>query len=50
VKHVRAVGAVGVALALLEAAGCTNSSPPPKVGVVADSVFRPGPNGFTFQK
>jgi hypothetical protein len=36
-------------LALLVLAGCGSSSPPPKVGVVADSGFRPGPNGFTFQ-
>jgi hypothetical protein len=36
-------------LALLALTACNSSSPPPKVGVVADSGFRPGPNGFTFQ-
>jgi hypothetical protein len=34
---------------MLAAAGCSGSSPPPAIGVVADSGFRPGPNGFAFQ-
>ena len=46
---VGAFGALSVSLALLGLVGCSSSSPPPKVGVVADSGFRPGPNGFTFQ-
>jgi hypothetical protein len=44
-----AIAVVGVWLALLGLVACSSSSPPPKVGVVADSGFRPGPNGFTFQ-
>ena len=47
--QVRGVGAVCALLALLVLAGCSSSSPPPPVGVVADSGFRPGPDGFTFQ-
>ena len=46
-KHVWAIAVLGALLALPGA--CSSSSPPPKVGVVADSGFRPGPNGFTFQ-
>jgi hypothetical protein len=45
----RTIGPLSVSLALLALAGCNNSSPPPKVGIVADSGFRPGPNGFAFQ-
>ena len=49
----RAVGAAGVTLSLLAAAGCSSgsSSHPPNspVGVVADSGFRPPANGFSFQ-
>ena len=49
-RSVRAGGALCVTLALLVLAGCSNSSSPPPVGsVVADSGFRPAPNGFTFQ-
>ena len=44
-----AVGAVCGLLAVLALAGCSSSSSPPPIGVVADSGFRPGPNGFTFQ-
>jgi hypothetical protein len=40
---------LGVSLALLAPGACSSSSPPPPIGVVADSGFRPGPNGFTFQ-
>jgi hypothetical protein len=31
-----------------EAGTCFSSSPPPAIGTVADSGFRPGSNGFTF--
>jgi hypothetical protein len=37
------------AVALPALAACSGSSSPPPVGVVADSGFRPGPDGFTFQ-
>jgi hypothetical protein len=50
------MGGVGLALVLLVAAACSSSSSssssPPKnlpVGTVADSGFRPGQNGFSFQ-
>jgi hypothetical protein len=53
IRHSRAVGAIGVAVSLLLAAGCSSSSSsPPKnlpVGTVADTGFRPNQNGFTFQ-
>src|SRR6516225_11358783 len=48
-RRVRAIAVLSVSVALLALASCSSSSPPPKVGVVADSGFRPGPNGFTFQ-
>jgi hypothetical protein len=49
-RRVGAIVGLGVSVAMLALAGCGgSSSPPPKVGVVADSGFRPGPNGFTFQ-
>jgi hypothetical protein len=48
-RDVRAIVVLGASLALLGLAACSSSSPPPEVGVVADSGFRPGPNGFTFQ-
>ena len=38
------VGLMAVALP-----ACSSSSPPPPIGIVADSGFRPGPDGFTFQ-
>jgi hypothetical protein len=38
-----------VSVVLLGLTACGSSSAPPKVGVVADSGFRPGSNGFTFQ-
>jgi hypothetical protein len=41
--------ALAASLGCLALGACSSSSPPPKVGVVADSGFRPGPNGFTFQ-
>jgi hypothetical protein len=47
--RVRAIAVSGLLLALLTLAACGSSSPPPKVGVVADSGFRPDANGFTFQ-
>ena len=47
-RLVRGIVIVAAALPLLALAACSSSSPP-KVGVVADSGFRPGPNGFTFQ-
>jgi hypothetical protein len=49
VRWVRAIGALCVALVLLALAACSSSSPPPKVGIVVDSGFRPSPDGFTFQ-
>src|SRR3974390_767656 len=51
-RPVGTIGALGVWLGLLTGAAtaCSSSSPPPPpVGVVADSGFRPGPDGFTFQ-
>src|SRR6516225_5664704 len=48
-KKLRAISVLCVLLALWALAACSSSSPPPKVGVVADSGFRPAPNGFTFQ-
>ncbi len=47
-RLVRGIAILAAALPLLALAACSSSSPP-KVGVVADSGFRPGPNGFTFQ-
>jgi hypothetical protein len=47
--RVRAIAVMGVSLVLLAPASCSGSPPPPKVGVVADSGFRPGPDGFPFQ-
>jgi hypothetical protein len=48
-RHVRALAVLGLSLASLGFVACGSSPPPPKVGVVADTGFRPGPNGFTFQ-
>jgi hypothetical protein len=45
----RAVGAVGVTLSLLGAAGCGGSSPGIPLGTVADTGFRPTANGLPFQ-
>ena len=45
----RGVGAVGVTLALLVAAGCGGSSPSTPIGTVADTGFRPPANGLPFQ-
>jgi hypothetical protein len=47
------IAVLGLGLALPALAGCSGPSksaapPTPAVGVVADSGFRPGPNGFTF--
>src|SRR5262245_59566296 len=48
-RHVRATGAVLLALGALAVSGCHGSSrPEPPVGVVTDSGFRPGADGFTF--
>jgi hypothetical protein len=47
-RHVRAVGAVGLTLALLAVAACSGGSKTP-IGTLADVGFRPNPNGFTFQ-
>ncbi len=47
-RLVRGIAILAAALPLLALAGCGSSSSPPKVGVVADSGFRPGPNGFAF--
>ncbi|MEV0794412.1 hypothetical protein [Kribbella sp. NPDC050459] len=45
----RAIRILSVALVSLALAGCTVSSPPTfKVGIIADSGFRPAPDGFTF--
>ena len=48
-RQLRSIAVVFVSLALLATAACASSSPPPKVGVVADSGFSPSTNGFTFQ-
>jgi hypothetical protein len=48
-RRVRWVAVLRVSLTLLAPAACSSPSGPPKVGVVADSGFRPAPNGFTFQ-
>jgi hypothetical protein len=48
-RQVRTIGVVGLLLALLATAACGSSSSPPKIGVVADSGFRPSTDGFTFQ-
>jgi hypothetical protein len=48
VGRARAVAAGVVMLLLAGVAACGSSAPPP-VGTVADSGFRPGPDGFTFQ-
>ena len=48
-RLVRGIAILAAALALLALAACSSSSSPPPIGVVADSGFRPGPNGFTFQ-
>src|SRR5262245_20762046 len=45
----RGVGAGGVTLSLLLAAGCGGSSPSTPIGTVADSGFRPPANGMPFQ-
>ncbi len=48
----RRVGVIGVLCAALMSVvlpACSSSSKPPPIGTVADSGFRPGPNGFTFQ-
>jgi hypothetical protein len=48
------IAVLGLGLALPALAGCSSgpsksaAPPTPAVGVVADSGFRPGPNGFTF--
>jgi hypothetical protein len=47
--YLRAIDAVGVTLALLVAGACTASSPPPPIGTVADSGFRPTDNGLPLQ-
>jgi hypothetical protein len=46
---VTTIGVLLVSVALLGLGACSNLSPPPQVGIVADSGFRPGPHGFTFQ-
>ncbi len=43
------LGATGVALSLLMAAGCGGSSPSLPIGTVADSGFRASSNGLPFQ-
>jgi hypothetical protein len=48
-RHLKAVSALSVLVAALAPAACSSSASPPPVGVVADSGFRPGPNGFTFE-
>jgi len=49
-RPVRAIGVLSVSLALLAPVACSSSAPPPPpVGVVADSGFRPRPNGFSFE-
>ena len=45
---VRAVSALSLSLALLALSGTSSSAVPRRTGVVADSGFRPGANGFTF--
>ena len=48
-RLVRGITILAAALPLLALAACSSSSKPPPIGVVADSGFRPGPDGFTFQ-
>jgi hypothetical protein len=48
-RLVRGMAIVAAALPLLALAACSSSSKAPPIGVVADSGFRPGPDGFTFQ-
>jgi hypothetical protein len=47
--HVRAVGAIGLTVALLALAACSGSGSKTPLGTLADAGFRPDPNGFTFQ-
>jgi hypothetical protein len=49
-RRLQEVAVLAASVALLALVGCSSSSSPPPVGsVVADSGFRPGPNGFAFQ-
>ena len=45
---VRAISALSLSLALLALSGSSSSAVPRRIGVVADSGFRPDANGFTF--
>ena len=45
---VRAIGALSLSMALLVLSGSSSSAVPRRIGVVADSGFRPDANGFTF--
>ena len=46
---IRAIGAVSLAVVTLAFASCSSSpAPPPPIGVVADSGFRPTPDGLPF--
>jgi hypothetical protein len=53
IRRIRAIGAVTVTLGLLAMPGCSSSSgsslPSTPIGTVADTGFRPGANGFSFQ-
>ena len=44
-----AIGVLCLGLVVATLSSCSNSSAPPPIGTVADSGFRPGPNGFTFE-
>ena len=49
-SQLRAMGLLWLSVVLLAVSACGSSgSSAPPVGVVADSGFRPGPNGFAFQ-
>jgi hypothetical protein len=46
---VRGLGVIGLTAGLLALGACSSSSaPPPPIGIVADSGFRPTPNGLPF--
>jgi hypothetical protein len=48
-RCVRAIGVLCAALMSVLLPACSSSSKPPPIGTVADSGFRPGPDGFTFE-
>ena len=48
-RRVRVICVLCVGLMAVALPACSSSSPPPPIGVVADTGFRPGPDGFPFQ-